>query len=86
MRLPIYLVISKFVYEYSFLDTRVFVFFHMVFLFFFSRQMEVRLTSFKNSVFLYVLVVLKCELNRSESYLLQLITTGNEGKTAKEDG
>jgi len=47
--------------------------------------MEVRLTSFKNSVFVYVLVVLISEFNRSESYLFQLSTTRNEGERAKDN-
>jgi len=47
--------------------------------------MEVHLTTFKNSVFVYVLVVLISEFNRSESCQLRLSTTRNEGETAKED-
>ena len=47
--------------------------------------MEVRLTSFKSSVSVYVLVVLISKFNRSESYLFQLNMTRNEGERAKED-
>jgi len=53
--------------------------------YFFFRQMEVHLTSFKNSVFIYVLVVLISEFNRNESCQLQSSTTRSDGERAKED-